>query len=540
MKLDIKQTRLRDLPSVAALLEHEEVTAWMEVAPRSTVTACLRQVVEQARSAILDGHDVDVDVESIVGVAEGYLADALAPSLVGVINATGIVLHTGLGRAPLCAEAIEAIAEGAAGYCNLEYDLETGQRGRRVDHVNALLTELTGAEAATVVNNNAAATLLIVRVLAEGKELIVSRGQLVEIGGSFRIPDILTAGGAKLREVGTTNRTRIADYESAIGENTGAIMRVHHSNYRIVGFTAAPSLAELVELGHRHDLPVIDDVGSGLLVEPTVAANRSSDGPSGSVEDVGSGSGTPVPDPLSASMGSGSGTPVPDPLSASMGSGTGVPEPDPGTYRGLPIGDEPIVRESVSTGADLVCFSGDKLLGGPQCGIVVGKRTLIQRLERHPLMRTYRVGKLTLLALEATLRHWTDPSHAVQHVPTLSMMAADTDELATRARELEGLLSAALPDEQFRICSGVSQIGGGSLPGAELETITIEWRPTRLSAGSASERLRVADTPVVARVHDEAVCFDLRTIALSDFEDLVESVAQSASEDEDTLSDEGE
>ena len=526
MKLDIKQTRLRDLPSVASLLEHEEVTAWLQVAPRSTVTDCLRRVVEQARSASLDGHDVDVDVESIVSVAEGYLADALAPSLVGVINATGIILHTGLGRAPLCAEAIEAIAEGAAGYCNLEYDLETGRRGRRVDHVNALLAELTGAEAATVVNNNAAATLLIVRVLAEGKELIVSRGQLVEIGGSFRIPDILTAGGVKLREVGTTNRTRIADYESAIGENTAAIMRVHHSNYRIVGFTAQPSLSELVELAHRHDLPVIDDVGSGLLVEPTVATNRSSDGPPESVGD----DETVPPD--------GTGDSETDIMSGDET--CGKPERSGQTYRGLPIGDEPIVRESVSAGADLVCFSGDKLLGGPQCGIVVGKRALIQRLEQHPLMRTYRVGKLTLLALEATLRHWTDPSHAVQHVPTLSMMAADTDELATRARELEGLLSAALPDEQFRICSGVSQIGGGSLPGAELETVTIEWRPTRLSAGSASERLRVADTPVVARVHDEAVCFDLRTVALSDFEDLVESVAQSASEDEDTLPDEDE
>ena len=460
MTPDTKQS-LRSLPSVSAVLEHEEVREWLHGLPRKTVVAAVQAAIHATREAILAGQMQEpVDLHDVLARAELELLERSTPSLRRVINATGIVLHTGLGRAPLCDAAIEAIVEGSSGYCNLEYDLSSGGRGRRGSHIAAHLTSITGAEAAAVVNNNAAATLLILATFAAGKEVIVSRGQLVEIGGSFRLPDIMRASGAVLREVGTTNRTRISDYEQAINDQTAMLFRVHTSNYRIVGFTEDVPIEVMASLAHRYGLVAVDDLGSGVLFDLV---------------------------PL------------------------GLPE-------------EPSATASLTAGADLVCFSGDKLLGGPQCGLIVGKRAYIEQLEANPLMRTYRVDKLTLLALEATLRHYLDPQDALVSIPTLSMLAASTDELANRARSLLEQLEKALPDEHFYVCSDVGFVGGGSMPGKELPTVVVQWRPARHSVDATIAALREAEVPVVARVRDDAICFDLRTLRPADFEALVASV----------------
>lgn len=463
------QNLLRSLPSVSTLLEHEEVRDWLSGLPRNTVLAALQDALAETRRAILDGRgNGGVDVHDILRRCEEEIVRRSTPSLRRVINATGVVLHTGLGRAPLCDSAIEAIVEGASGYCNLEFDLSTGQRGQRRDHIVDVLTSITGAEAATVVNNNAAATVLILGTLAAGREVVVSRGQLIEIGGSFRLPDIMQAGGAILREVGTTNRTRISDYEKAIGDQTAMLLRVHTSNYRVVGFTEEVAIGELVALARKKNLIAVDDLGSGVLFDPKEV--------------------------------------------------------------GLP--DEPDVLASLAAGADLVCFSGDKLLGGPQCGIILGKKSLVARIEANPLMRAFRVDKLTLLALEATLRHYHDTADALVSVPTLSMLKATPDELADRARSLLEQLQEALPDEQFYVCSDVGFAGGGSMPGQELPTVVVQWRPARRTVDEAMNALRQAENPVVARVRDETICFDLRTIRPVDIEPLVATVTAATWDDE--------
>lgn len=466
---------LRAIPPVGALLEHEDVQHWLEEFPRTVVTAAVQAATESIRAAIREGRRTEAPTaEDVIAAAEVELVARAMRSLRPVINATGIVLHTGLGRAPLCAAAIDAIADGASGYCNLEFDLDSGGRGRRQDHVARRLAEITGAEAATVVNNNAAATLLILAGLAQGREVIVSRGQLVEIGGSYRLPEVMQASGAILREVGTTNRTRLADYEAAIGEETALLLRVHPSNYRVVGFTEEAPLDALVDLARRRGLTVVDDLGSGAMFD----------------------------------------------LSA-----IGLPR-------------EPDVGASIASGADLVCFSGDKLLGGPQCGIIVGRRKLIERLEAHPLMRACRVDKLTLLALEATLEHCYDLNDAVEHIPALSLLAADTEELAERAEALREQLGAAAPGESLMIGSDVGFAGGGALPGAEMPTVVVHWRPSSMSPQEAARRLREGDTPVVARVRDDAVCFDLRTLLPADFEAVAQALADALLEYDDADDDE--
>lgn len=464
MKTEAKDL-LRSLPSVSAVLEHEEVREWLHGLPRNTVVAAVQAAIHATREAILSGQlQEPIDLQSVLARAEVELLERSTPSLRRVINATGIVLHTGLGRAPLCDSAVEAIVEGSSGYCNLEYDLATGERGRRGSHIAAHLTTITGAEAATVVNNNAAATLLILATFAAGKEVVVSRGQLVEIGGSFRLPDIMRASGAVLREVGTTNRTRASDYEQAVNDRTAMLLRVHTSNYRIVGFTEDVSIEAMSSLAHRYGLVAVDDLGSGVLFDLA---------------------------PL------------------------GLPE-------------EPSAAASLTAGADLVCFSGDKLLGGPQCGLIVGKRAYIEQLDANPLMRTYRVDKLTLLALEATLRHYLDPQDALVSVPALAMLKASTEELAGRASALLELFEKAMPDEHFYMCSDVGFAGGGSIPGKELPTVVVQWRPARRFVEATIAALREAEVPVIARVRDDAICFDLRTLRPSDFEALTSSVSTAA------------
>lgn len=451
---------LRALPSVSSLLEHGDVRQWLSGLPRVSVVGALQIAVESFRGEILKSQrDGPVDVEEILAFAEQELTRRSMPSLRRVINATGIVLHTGLGRAPLSHEALEAVHECASGYCNLEYDLLTGQRGKRQAHIVELLTGITGAESATVVNNNAAATVLILRTFASGREVIVSRGQLIEIGGSFRLPEIMHASGAILREVGTTNRTRLSDYEKAINEQSALLLRVHPSNYRVVGFAEEVPIEPLAALAHRFQLLAVDDLGSGALFDLT--------------------------------------------------------------EWGLPR--EPNAKESVEAGADLICFSGDKLLGGPQCGIILGKKYLVESLDSSPLMRAFRVDKLTLAALEATLRAYLDPREAPRSVPGLRMLTASTEELADRARVLCEQLQAALPGEHFYVCSDIGYAGGGSMPGEEVPTVVVQWRPNGLSAAAAAAALHEAEVPVITRIRDDALCFDLRTVAELDFDDLVSS-----------------
>jgi L-seryl-tRNA(Ser) seleniumtransferase len=453
-----QQERLRNLPAVGALLEEDRVQRWIEQTSRPAVVSALQDALDGLRHQIVaDGAEIAHGSDAVLAAAQRLLQSRVAPSLVRVVNATGIVLHTGLGRARLSSAATAAISEAARAYCNLEYDLATGRRGKRQRHVADLLSRLTGAEAATVVNNNAAATLLILATLAAGREVIVSRGQLVEIGGSFRLPEIMKASGAVLREVGTTNRTRIDDYAAAITDRTAVLMRVHTSNYRIVGFTEQASMAQIAELAHRFGLAAVDDLGSGALFDLT---------------------------------------------------GAGLPH-------------EPVLGESLAAGADVVCCSGDKLLGGPQCGIICGRRDLIERIEAHPLMRTYRVGKLTLSGLEATLRQYDDPAQAIRTIPALAMLAAGGDLLPERAEALQRKLAAALPDESFLVCSDVSYAGGGSLPAEALETVVVQWRPATQGIDAVTAAMRTTQPPVIVRVRDDAIVFDLRTVSEEEFDAVV-------------------
>lgn len=385
------------------------------------------------------------------------------PSLRPVINATGVIIHTNLGRAPLAAEAIAHLGRIAAGYTNLEYDLDAGKRGQRHTHGEALLAELTGAEAALVVNNNAAAALLTLAALATGREVIVSRGELVEIGGGFRVPEILAQSGALLREVGTTNRTRTADYAAAISDRTGLILRVHPSNFRIEGFTERPALADLAELAHRFRVPLVEDLGSGWL---------------------------------------------------------GLETPPQA------LAHEPSVRDSLREGCDIVAFSGDKLLGGPQAGLIVGRRDLLTLVGRHPLMRAVRADKLAYAALESTLALWArGPSRMA--IPVFEMLSAPITTVAARARRLLERLAAdsAL---SCQLADAMSTPGGGSAPDEPIPTVVVTLASAHHSAAALHERLRHATPPVVARLENDRVVLDLRTVGESELETLAAAVLSAA------------
>lgn len=423
---DAADPALRSLPPV------HELAGALE-APHVLAVAAARRAIEERRAAVLAGAAVDGD---LVARAQALVAELERPSLRHVINATGVILHTNLGRAPLAASAREAVARAAEGYTNLELDLESGERGTRHAHVEGVLRELTGAEAAMVVNNGAGAVLLAAAALAgPGRAIVVARGQLVEIGGGFRIPEVIGQSGARLVEVGTTNRTRLADYERALRthDDVSAIMRVHQSNFRTVGFVEDVPVAALCELG----VPVIDDIGSGWLAG------------------------------------------------------------------GLAV-DEPLIGDSVGAGAALVCCSGDKLLGGPQAGLIVGRREAVAAARRHPLARALRIDKLSLAALEATLRLYRDPDRARQEIPTLAMLAAGEETLAVRAERL-----AAGIGERASVVRAAGKVGGGALPLLELEgpVVAVEGEPEALARA-----LRRADPPVIARIVDGRVLLDPRTI----------------------------
>ena len=443
---------LRVIPSIEQLRQRETVRGLETRYGRAALVDALRAETGALRERLGSGAIAAVTVTEAIDAiergAEARLRAAMRPSLVGVINATGVILHTNLGRAPLSEASLARLSAIAGGYTNLEYDVEGGTRGRRDVHAEKLLARLTRAEAAVVVNNNAAATLLVLTALATGREVVISRGELVEIGGGFRVPDVMAQSGAVLREVGTTNRTRAADYAAALSERTALILRVHPSNFTIHGFTERPALAELVALGRRFNVPVAEDLGSGWL---------------------GWQDRDEVPDPLR---------------------------------------DEPIVSDSIEQGADVVCFSGDKLLGGPQAGIIAGKREPLQRIRRHPLMRALRVDKLTYAALEATLEE-----HAIGHadaVPVIRMLGLTAEEIGDRAEPL----ARALRDAGWNatVIDGSSTVGGGSAPGSALPTRLVRLERDGFSAETIEQRLRALDPPVIARIQDDRVVLDLRTV----------------------------
>ncbi|HET9985317.1 MAG TPA: L-seryl-tRNA(Sec) selenium transferase [Longimicrobiales bacterium] len=449
----------RAIPAVDRLLSSEAFEPLLAGAPRRRVLAALQEVQAELRSGLAARAALPADLAE----------PALYARLVGerlhrreraglrhVVNATGVVLHTNLGRSPLAPAAIEAMVEAARSYSNLEYDLEAGTRGSRYDHCAPLLRELTGAEDALVVNNNAAALVLALSTLARGRDVVVSRGELVEIGGAFRVPEIVERSGARLVEVGATNRTHPEDYTSAVSAETGAVLKVHRSNFRVVGFTADVSVAELaVRLGGR--LPIVEDLGSGLLLDLT--------------------------------------------------------------RFGLP--HEPTAAEALRAGADIVTLSGDKLLGGPQAGIVLGRRDLVEAMRRNPLCRALRVDKLTLAALEATLALYLEPDRALREIPTLRMLTADAGEIAGRARDLAARLTAA--GVACSAVDGASAVGGGAFPAVELPT-TLVRLDTGLSAAELDRRLRAAEPPVVARIVGDHVVLDVRTVQAGEEPELLAGV----------------
>ena len=445
------QDALRRLPSVDRLLQGEAASRWVAALGRDLVVEACREALEAERRRVLSG-EAYAGEEALWADVVARLQATVQPTLRPVINASGVVIQTNLGRSPLSEATLDAMRRAGEGYSNLEYDLAAGERGSRYVHAEALLTRLTGAEAGLLVNNNAGAVLLALSALARGREVIISRGQLVEIGGGFRIPDVMAQSGAQLVEVGTTNRTYASDYQAAITGETAALMRVHSSNFRVIGFTHQPTLDELVALAHERGLPLIDDLGSGTLLD-----------------------------------------------TAPYG-----------------LAHEPTVQESVAAGADVVTFSGDKLLGGPQAGIIVGRADLVAQLRRHPLTRALRVDKTTIAGIQANLLHYVK-GEATREVPIWRMIAATADEVAARARALIAALGEA--GARCEVVLGQSMIGGGSLPEETLPTALIA---VEISAPSdAARALRLGDPAVVSRVQDDLLLLDLRTVLPREEEALI-------------------
>jgi len=455
---------LRRIPSVSELLESPALRGVVDKVSHNVVVSRARVVLDDLRSE-LRGAASDRTLPDVSELAERiarHVMDGDRPALRPVINATGILLHTGLGRAPLAEAAIEEMVAVARDYASVELDLASGQRSQRVWAVEGLLKELTGAEAAAVVNNNAGATMLTLAALATDKEVIVSRGELIEIGGSFRLPDVMATSGAVLREVGTTNRTRLEDYRQAIGDYTAALLRAHPSNYLIVGFTERVELADLVALGRQHNLPVIDDIGSGALID----------------------------------------------------------------FQPYGASGEPVAAESVKQGADVVLFSGDKLLGGPQCGIIVGRKKYIERIAGHPMMRALRVDKLTLAALAATLRLYRKTEHAERDVPLLRLLSTSLENLKGRAQRIAPQLAAADAVKSAEAVQETTFLGGGSVPTQELQTWAVAIEPAQMSVDRLATALRTGPPPVVGRVKQDRLLLDLRSVFARQDVDLVRAVEQ--------------
>ena len=422
---------------------------------RGFVVECIRAELDHARALIAaESSETESYLNDFVKNVEKRVELESEYPLRKVINATGIILHTNLGRAPLGKIHLDAVTQAMCNYSNLEYDLETGKRGKRWTHYADLISKIAGTERSIAVNNNAASLTLIFGALSKGKEVIVSRGEAIEIGGKFRIPEVIEQSGAILHEIGTTNKTRLSDYEEAINENTGALLKVHTSNYKVVGFTEEATLEQLVELGRKYNLPVIMDLGSGVLVD---------------LEKYG-------------------------------------------------LAHEPTVQEQVKKGADLVCFSGDKLLGGPQAGIIVGKEAYIEKLEHYPLMRAIRLDKCAIAALAATFREYMDEARAVKNIPVLHMIARPLEELRTQAEMLTEKLKECEKWAEIQVEESESMVGGGSLPGETLASYAVTIQPKEMSCEELSEKMRYFSTPVIAYIKDDKVWLDMRTVMQSDIE----------------------
>lgn len=465
---ELRKTFLRNLPKideVILLLEKNGIYDW---ASREIIIENCRNVVQNLRDKIIEASQKDLpkislDAASVVREVERLIKGFYRYHLVKVVNATGVILHTNLGRAPLCPEALQRILEVGKGYSNLEFDLTAGERGQRYDHVSSLICMLSGAQDALIVNNNAAAVLLVINTLAEGKESIVSRGELIEIGGEFRIPEIMAKSGSILREVGTTNRTRLNDYEKAIVANTGMILKVHTSNFRIVGFTEEAEIIPLVALGKKHSIPVMDDLGSGCLID---------------LDNYG-------------------------------------------------LQHEPTVRDVLSAGVDVVTFSGDKLLGGPQAGIIAGKKDILAKIKKNPLNRALRIDKFTLAALEATLMHYLKPALVTNKLRPLQALTEPVAAVKKRARKLLGKLQKANLDPlTFVLREDFAAAGGGSLPTQKIPSVLVGIKNKKMPASRMEERLRKVDVPIIVRVDKDEILIDLRTVAEDEFGLIVEGLRQ--------------
>jgi len=456
--MENKRMLLSSLPKVDKILSDERIKKLNF--SRNIILDSIRTVLDDYRKGIIDDKIDEVEYENILEkiIKTVYLKQR--NHLRRVINATGTILHTNLGRAVLSKDAINAVLEVSSRYNNLEYDLDKGERGSRYSHVEDIICKVTGAEAAMVVNNNAAAVMLVLSTLAKDKEVIVSRGQLVEIGGSFRVPAVMEQSGAKLVEVGTTNKTHLYDYENAINENTALILKVHQSNFKILGFTKEVPLEELVKLGRKYQIPVFEDIGSGVLIDLSKYG----------------------------------------------------------------LSYEPTVQDSIKKGADIVTFSGDKLLGGPQAGIIVGKKDLIEKMKKNQLTRALRIDKMTLAALEATFRLYLDEEKAIKEIPALNMMTMDINIIQKKAKKLSNLLKQRLKDKaEISIKQDVSQFGGGAMPLETIPTFVVLLKPKYKKVEDVEYTLRQQDIPIIVRIYKEQIIMDVRTIFDDEFKIVAET-----------------
>lgn len=459
--MSVNTTLLRKIPKIDEILKQPSIEAAQF--SHNMLMESIRETLEQLRQRILGGcDDLSLEMNDICSAVLALAEEKNQMHLRPVINGTGIILHTNLGRAKLSDRAVDAIKSIAQDYNNLEYNLDKGSRGSRYDHVEQLIAKLTGAEDAIAVNNNAAAVMLILSTMAKGHEVIVSRGELVEIGGAFRVPDIMAQSGGTLVEVGTTNKTHYSDYVNAITEETGALLKVHTSNFKIMGFFEEVTLEQMVEIGHAHNLPVIYDMGSGAMVR---------------LENYG-------------------------------------------------IQDEPNVIDTMKTGVDILSFSGDKLLGGPQAGIIIGKREWIEKMKKNPLTRAFRIDKLTLAALEATLRDYLDPEVALKSIPTLQMMTATVADLQPKGQKLFDLLNQNPEGYTVELTEDFGQIGGGSVPTQMIPSVVIALKTTTMSLDQLEEALRKVSIPIIARISKERMLFDVRTIDERHFDYINQTIRQ--------------
>jgi len=458
--------KLSELPSVDECLKSSYGEKWLESYYKKIVLRSIREVVDLKRKEILDGMTPDLSLDVIAVDIEKAIINHSSYRLRPLINASGVVIHTNLGRAILSEKAVDNIVLTASSYSNLEYEISKGKRGKRYSHIKDIIAELTGAEDSVVVNNNAAAVLICLDTLAKNREVIVSRGELVEIGGSFRIPEVMKSSGAILREIGTTNKTHLKDYQNAVCGNTGLLLKVHQSNYKVVGFTEEVSIEDMVKIGKEFRIPVAADLGSGSMIR---------------LDKFG-------------------------------------------------IYGEPTVHDIVKTGVDLITFSGDKLLGGPQAGIIIGKKKLIQKIEKNPMMRAMRIDKMTFAALEATFMQYLDEEKAVRDIPTVRMLTESQEQIKGRAKKIFSALKKSIPDRaDFKVVPDQSRAGGGSLPETDFPTFAVSVTPADISVNTLEKRLRLGDPPVITRIKDNMLLFDARTVQNSEVKTLVHCIISALS-----------